>query len=143
MCDACVRATSSTPHHMVHCFPLSPTQDGDASGIGHSYSHLYDTTSCFLCQSNKSSMVSYYECERSHLKAQFTAVSELSCTVIDLFCLSKPWQQGFQMDFSFIFYCAEVMMQMCTYQHHQVPVLLLPSSCSSGHVLQHWHTLLT
>ncbi|XP_045137434.1 potassium channel subfamily T member 2-like isoform X22 [Portunus trituberculatus] len=32
--------------------------DGDASGIGHSYSHLYDTTSCFLCQSNKSSMFS-------------------------------------------------------------------------------------
>ncbi|XP_050736145.1 potassium channel subfamily T member 2-like isoform X9 [Eriocheir sinensis] len=31
--------------------------DGDASGIGHSYSHLYDTTSCFLCQSNKSSML--------------------------------------------------------------------------------------
>ncbi|MPC49309.1 hypothetical protein E2C01_043107 [Portunus trituberculatus] len=42
---------------MVHSFPLSPTQDGDASGIGHSYSHLYDTTSCFLCQSNKSSML--------------------------------------------------------------------------------------
>ncbi|XP_068216302.1 LOW QUALITY PROTEIN: potassium channel subfamily T member 2-like [Palaemon carinicauda] len=32
--------------------------DGDASGIGHSYSHLYDTTSCFLCQSNKNSMFS-------------------------------------------------------------------------------------
>ena len=72
----CVRATSRTPHHMVHSFPLSPTQDGDASGIGHSYSHLYDTTSCFLCQSNKSSMVSYSQCGKSHLKAQCIAISK-------------------------------------------------------------------
>ncbi|XP_069990778.1 potassium channel subfamily T member 2 isoform X11 [Penaeus vannamei] len=32
--------------------------DGDASDTGHSYSHLYDTTSCFLCQSNQNSMFS-------------------------------------------------------------------------------------
>ncbi|CAL4058748.1 unnamed protein product, partial [Meganyctiphanes norvegica] len=32
--------------------------DEDGGGIGHSYFHLYDTTSCFLCQSTKNSMFS-------------------------------------------------------------------------------------
>ncbi|XP_066945935.1 potassium channel subfamily T member 2 isoform X4 [Macrobrachium rosenbergii] len=41
-----------------HMDSFSTWDDGDASGIGHSYSHLYDTTSCFLCQSNKNSMFS-------------------------------------------------------------------------------------
>ncbi|XP_076034541.1 slowpoke 2 [Oratosquilla oratoria] len=33
-------------------------QDGDTEGVGHTYSHLYGSTSCFLCHSNKGSTFS-------------------------------------------------------------------------------------